>query len=143
MRLMATLCFVLTAAVTSAQTSIPAPPDVSAAPQNAEKTSSGLASRVLTKGTGTVHPKATDSVTVHYTGWTTDGKMFDSSVSRGMPSTFPLNRVIAGWTEGLQLMVPGEKRRFWIPEALAYGGQRDPRGLLVFDVELIRIASAP
>lgn len=93
---MATLCFVLTAALTSAQTSIPAPPDVSAAPQNAEKTSSGLASRVLTKGAGTVHPKATDSVTVHYTGWTTDGKMFDSSVSRGMPSTFPLNRVIAG-----------------------------------------------
>jgi peptidylprolyl isomerase len=143
MRLMATLCLVLTAAVASAQTSIPAPPDVSAPPQDAQKTSSGLASKVLTKGTGTAHPRATDSVTVHYTGWTTDGKMFDSSVSRGKPSTFPLNRVIAGWTEGLQLMVPGEKRRFWIPEMLAYGGRRDPRGMLVFDVELISIGSAP
>ena len=67
-------------------------------------------------------------VTVHYTGWTTDGKMFDSSVARGAPATFPLNRVIAGWTEGVQLMVAGEKRRFWIPEALAYNGQRDADG---------------
>jgi peptidylprolyl isomerase len=65
--------------------------------------------------------------------------MFDSSISRGEPSTFPLNRVIAGWTEGLQLMVVGEKRRLWIPEALAYRGQRDPRGMLVFDVELLKI----
>jgi peptidylprolyl isomerase len=141
--MMALLCFALTAATASAQTPIPPPADVATAPRDAQKTASGLASKVLTKGTGTVHPKATDSVTVHYTGWTTDGKMFDSSVARGMPSTFPLNRVIAGWTEGLQLMVPGEKRRFWIPEALAYGGRRDPRGMLVFDVELIRIASAP
>ena len=67
--------------------------------------------------------------------------MFDSSVLRGKPSTFPLNRVIAGWTEGVQLMVEGEKRRFWIPEALAYKGQREPKGMLVFDVELISIAS--
>ena len=111
-----------------------------AAPKDAQKTASGLASKVLTKGTGSVHPKATDSVTVHYTGWTTDGKMFDSSVTRGAAATFPLNRVIAGWTEGLQLMVPGEKRRFWIPEPLAYGGRRDPRGMLVFDVELLSIA---
>src|SRR5688572_9575862 len=142
--MMATLCVVLTAAAASAQTPIPAPPDVAAAPNDAVKTASGLASKVLTKGTGTAHPTATDSVTVHYTGWTTDGKMFDSSVARGMPSTFPLNRVIAGWTEGVQLMVPGEKRRFWIPEALAYGGREGPpRGMLVFDVELIRISSAP
>ena len=63
--------------------------------------------------------------------------MFDSSVARGKPATFPLDRVIAGWTEGVQLMVAGEKRRFWIPEALAYKGQRDPKGMLVFDVELI------
>jgi peptidylprolyl isomerase len=143
MRHLATLCFVLIAAIASAQTPIPAPPDVAAAPKGAQKTSSGLASRVLTKGTGTVHPKATDTVTVHYTGWTTDGKMFDSSVARGNPSSFPLNRVIAGWTEGLQLMVTGEKRRFWIPEPLAYGGRRDPRGMLVFDVELIGIGGAP
>jgi len=94
---------------------------------------------VLTKGTGKTHPRANDEVTVHYTGWTTDGKMFDSSVARGAPSSFPLDRVIAGWTEGVQLMVVGEKRRFWIPEALAYRGQRDPKGMLVFDVELLKI----
>ena len=79
-------------------------------------------------------------MTVHYTGWTTDGKMFDSSVARGQPATFPLNRVIAGWTEGVQLMVVGEKRRFWIPQKLAYGGAEGaPRGMLVFDVELLGI----
>jgi FKBP-type peptidyl-prolyl cis-trans isomerase len=65
--------------------------------------------------------------------------MFDSSVTRGKPATFPLNRVIAGWTEGVQLMVVGEKTRFWIPESLAYRGQRPPLGMLVFDVELITI----
>ena len=139
MRYIATLAFVLTAAAASAQAPVPAPPDVAAPPKDATKTSSGLASRVLTKATGTAHPAATDCVTVHYTGWTTDGSMFDSSVERA-PATFPLNRVIAGWTEGLQLMAPGEKRRFWIPEALAYRGQRDPKGLLVFDVELFKIA---
>ena len=118
---------------------IPPPPDVASAPADAAKTSSGLASKVISPGTGKTHPRATDSVTVHYTGWTTDGRMFDSSVARGEPATFPLNRVIAGWTEGLQLMVVGEKRRLWIPEALAYKGQRDPKGMLVFDVELLKI----
>ena len=79
---------------------------------------------------------------MHYTGWTTDGKMFDSSVQRGQPATFTLDGVIAGWTEGLQMMVEGEKRRFWIPESLAYNGQSGaPVGMLVFDVELIRIGS--
>ena len=77
-------------------------------------------------------------VTVHYTGWTTDGKMFDSSVARGKPATFPLTGVIRGWTQGLQLMVVGEKRRFWIPQKLAYQG-RDPKGMLVFEVELISL----
>jgi peptidylprolyl isomerase len=118
---------------------IPPPPDVAAAPADAAKTSSGLASKVISPGTGKTRPRATDSVTVHYTGWTTDGKMFDSSVARGEPATFPLNRVIAGWTEGLQLMVVGEKRRLWIPEALAYKGAREPKGMLVFDIELIDI----
>ena len=65
--------------------------------------------------------------------------MFDSSVARGKPSTFPLDRVIAGWTEGLQLMVEGEKARFWIPQNLAYQGKQPPYGMLVFDVELINI----
>ena len=117
-----------------------APPDVAAPPANAERTASGLASRVLRRGTGTEHPGPTDRVTVHYTGWTTDGEMFDSSRQRGEPTTFPLNRVIAGWTEGVQLMVVGEQRRFWIPERLAYQGRPGaPAGMLVFDVELLSI----
>ncbi len=116
-----------------------APADVKAPPASAKKTATGLAYQVLAPGKGTKHPRATDQVTVHYSGWTTDGKLFDSSVTRGEPATFPLNGVIAGWTEGLQLMVEGEKTRFWIPEALAYKGQRDPKGMLVFDVELIKI----
>jgi peptidylprolyl isomerase len=116
------------------------PKDVKAPPADAQKTASGLASKVLKKGTGTEHPKATDTVKVHYSGWTTDGKMFDSSVTRGEPAEFPLNGVIQGWTEGVQLMVVGEKRRFWIPEALAYKGQPGaPAGMLVFDVELLEI----
>jgi peptidylprolyl isomerase len=121
---------------------IPAPPDVAAAPADAEKTPSGLASKVLQKGTGTEKPSSDSKVKVHYTGWTTDGKMFDSSVQRGTPATFKLDQVIKGWTEGLQLMVVGEKRRFWIPEELAYkGAPGAPQGMLVFDVELIKIES--
>ena len=117
-----------------------APPDVAAPPPNAKRTSSGLAYRVLVEGTGEKHPSRISTVTVHYTGWTTDGKMFDSSVVRGQPASFPLENVIKGWTEGLQLMVEGEKTRFWIPQDLAYGGQSGkPRGMLVFDVELIKI----
>ena len=123
-----TLAFVFIAALASAQTRtlkvLPPPADVAAPPADAAKTASGLASKVITPGTGTAHPDKADLVTVHYTGWTTDGKMFDSSVSAGKPATFPLDRVIAGWTEGVQLMVAGEKRRFWIPEALAYKGQQ-------------------
>ena len=123
---------------------IPAPPDVAAPPADATKTASGLASKVLQKGTGTRQPTAQDFVTVHYSGWTTDGKMFDSSLSRGMPSTFPVNRVIKGWSEGVQLMVEGEKRRFWIPAELAYAGQPTrPQGTLVFDVELIEVMPSP
>ncbi len=118
------------------------PEDVAAPPAEAEKTASGLASRVLEKGTGKTHPKATDQVEVHYSGWTTDGKLFDSSVERGETIVFPLNGVIGGWTEGVQLMVEGEKRRFWIPANLAYGenpGGGRPGGMLVFDIELIKI----
>jgi len=115
-----------------------APADVAAPPANAEKTESGLASLILKHGEGTEHPSASSNVTVHYSGWTTDGKLFDSSVTRGKPISFPLNQVISGWTEGLQLMVAGEKRRFWIPEELAYQGRPGaPAGMLVFDVELI------
>jgi len=122
------------------------PTDVAVAPAGAEKTASGLASKIVTKGTGTVHPGDRDEVTVHYSGWTTDGKMFDSSVKRGTPATFPLNGVIKGWTEGVQLMVEGEKRRFWIPADLAYGenpGGGRPGGMLCFDIELLTIKKAP
>ena len=126
--------------ITPAPKPIPAPSDVSAPPKDAKKTTTGLAYKVIQKGKGKQHPKATDQVQVHYTGWTTDGKMFDSSVQRGQPATFPLNGVIAGWTEGLQLMVEGEKARLWIPVELAYQNRPGrPAGMLVFDVELIDI----
>jgi FKBP-type peptidyl-prolyl cis-trans isomerase len=121
---------------------IPAPPDVKAPPADAQKNPSGLASKVLTPGKGTRHPRPNSRVTVHYTGWTTDGAMFDSSVARGESIAFGLDEVIPGWTEGVQMMVEGEKRRLWIPEGLAYGGAPGaPKGMLVFDVELIRIDS--
>ena len=126
-------------ALVSAQNTLPAPADVQAPPKDARTTESGLSYKVLKRGTGTTHPGATSEVTVHYSGWTTDGKMFDSSVTRGTAATFPLNRVIKGWTEGVQLMVEGEKARFWIPEPLAYRGERAPFGILVFDIELIKI----
>src|SRR5262245_8634244 len=141
------LAFVGAAALASAQTRtlkvVPPPPDVAAPPADAPKTSSGLASKVIEAGSGTAHPSKTDLVTVDYTGWTTDGKMFDSSVSSGKPVCFPLDRVIAGWTEGVQLMVDGETRRLWIPESLAYQGKRDPKGTLVFDVKLRSFTAVP
>ncbi len=119
---------------------IPAPSDVAAVPADAKKEKSGLASKVLAKGKGTAHPAAKDEVEVHYTGWTTDGKMFDSSVERGEPAKFQLDMVIPGWTEGVQLMTEGEKRRLWIPQDLAYKGQPGaPAGMLVFDVELLKV----
>ncbi len=107
-------------------------------------TPSGLQYEVLTPGDGSVHPKATDQVTVHYTGKNLDGSVFDSSVERGQPATFGLNQVIAGWTEGVQLMTPGAKYRFYIPSDLAYGNRGAgadiaPGATLMFDVELISI----
>jgi peptidylprolyl isomerase len=117
-----------------------APADVEQPPEDARRTATGLAYKVLRPGKGVRNPQAWSRVTVHYTGWTTDGKMFDSSVARGAPATLGLEEVIRGWTEGMQLMVEGERTRFWIPEALAYKGEAgSPRGMLVFDVELIRI----
>ena len=95
---------------------------------------------MIEAGTGTEHPTAQSRVRVHYTGWRAeDGEMFDSSVTRGEPATFPLSGVIPGWTEGVQLMVVGEKRRFWIPANLAYEGRPGPQGTLVFDVQLLEI----
>jgi hypothetical protein len=122
--------------------SLAAPADVATVPPGADRTPSGLASRVLIAGAGTRHPRPTSRVEVHYTGWTLDGRMFDSSVQRGSPAQFPLNAVIRGWTEGVQLMVEGETRRVWIPAPLAYGenpGGGRPSGMLVFDIQLLRI----
>lgn len=124
----------------------PVPEDVAAAPAGAKKTKSGISYRVLTPGTGKERPTESSTVRVHYTGWTTDGKMFDSSVLKGRPFTTPLNRVIKGWTEGVQLMVEGEKTRFWIPGDLAYGDKPArpgaPAGTLVFDIELLSVVPA-
>jgi peptidylprolyl isomerase len=116
------------------------PEDVKGPPKDAKKTATGLFYVVLRPGTGARHPNRFGRVTVHYTGWTTEGRMFDSSVTKGTPTTFQLDGVIKGWTEGVALMVEGERTRFWIPEKLAYDGKGDgPRGNLVFDIELIRI----
>jgi peptidylprolyl isomerase len=117
-----------------------APPDVKGPPEDAKRTANGLAYKVIRPGKGVRNPSRFGQVTVHYTGWTTDGRMFDSSVTKGTPVTFRLDDVIKGWTEGVPLMVEGERTRFWIPENLAYGGKGDgPRGMLVFDIELIKI----
>ncbi len=116
-----------------------APDDVAAPPEDATTTDSGLAYKILEEGQGD-SPTKTSTVRVHYTGWTTDGNKFDSSHDRGKPAEFPLNRVIAGWTEGVSMMKEGEKRRLWIPEKLAYQGRPGaPQGMLVFDVELLKI----
>jgi peptidylprolyl isomerase len=111
--------------------------------QDVQITSSGLQYKVLAQGEGAARPQATDRVTVHYHGTLIDGTVFDSSVDRGEPIAFALNQVIKGWTEGLQLMVVGEKTRFFIPSDLAYGngsaGKIKGGSTLIFDVELLGI----
>jgi peptidylprolyl isomerase len=106
-------------------------------------TASGLQYRVLQAGHGTRHPTAADRVKVHYHGTLVDGTVFDSSVARGEAIEFNLDQVIRGWTEGLQLMVVGEKTRLFIPSELAYGNRRagkiKPGSVLIFDVELLEI----
>jgi peptidylprolyl isomerase len=107
-------------------------------------TASGLKYQVLKQGTGTASPKATSAVKVHYHGTLLNGTVFDSSVQRGEPISFPLNRVIPGWTEGLQLMKVGDKFKFTIPPNLAYGENSPtpaipPNSTLVFEVELLGI----
>ncbi|UML92667.1 FKBP-type peptidyl-prolyl cis-trans isomerase [Shewanella xiamenensis] len=111
--------------------------------EGVKTTASGLQYQVLNQGSGTVHPKASDTVTVHYHGTLIDGTVFDSSVERGEPIAFPLDRVIKGWTEGVQLMVEGDKYRFFIPSELAYGNRSTGKigggSVLIFDVELLKI----
>ncbi|MGB1263435.1 MAG: FKBP-type peptidyl-prolyl cis-trans isomerase [Cognaticolwellia sp.] len=107
------------------------------------ETASGLQYQVLNAGTGDTHPTAVSTVKVHYHGTLLDGTVFDSSVERDEPISFGLNQVIKGWTEGLQLMVVGEKTRLFIPATLGYGnnaaGKIPPGSLLIFDVELLAI----
>lgn len=106
-------------------------------------TESGLQYEILEEGTG-VRPTAADKVTCHYEGKLLDGKIFDSSLKRGQPATFPLNRVIPGWTEGLQYMKEGAKFRFYIPEHLAYGSAQvaaiPPCSTLIFEVTLLQVS---
>lgn len=111
--------------------------------ENVKTTASGLQYVVVKEGTG-AQPTAEDEVTVHYTGKLVSGQVFDSSVNRGEPATFPLNRVIPGWTEGVQLMKEGAKYTFFIPSDLAYGAQGVPNAIpphstLIFEVELIKV----
>ncbi len=120
------------------------PKDVAGPPADVVKAPSGLATKLLKPGKGTRKAKTVDSVQIHFTGWQTTGRMFDSTWKRGEPEIFRLSQVIAGWTEGIQLMVEGEQRRFWIPQSLAYKGRPGaPSGTLVFDIELIKIIEVP
>ena len=117
----------------------PAPP-ATPLPPGVQKTYTGLKHKLLRPGKGGRTPNSLCTVKVHYEGKTKDGKVFDSSYQRGEPAEFPLDEVIQGWTEGVQLMTKGEKRRFWIPAKLAYGedpGPGKPGGDLTFDIELI------
>ena len=111
-----------------------------------QRTALGLGYCMLKEGPPGVVPGPNDTVKVHYTGWSIDGEMFDSSVERGEPLDLPLNGVIRGWTEGLRLMTPGDKARLWIPGNLGYGHREPgepagtpPKGTLIFDIELIGV----
>lgn len=136
------LCLLLAAPAAFAQT---APPENLSPPADAERTASGLAYRVLEEGTGSNRPDGNDLVVVHYTGWRAeDGAVFDSSHARGEPALLPIEALIDGWTEGLQLMTEGAKWRLWIPGELAYEGiEGRPQGMLVFDVELLEVRNIP
>ena len=118
----------------------PAPPDVAAPPADAKKSPRGVSYKILTAVKGAEHPVATDRVKVHYIGWTTDGKMFDTSRKGAQqPTEFSLGRVIPGWTDGIPMIGVGESARLWIPQELAYPSGGGPQGVLVFDVELLEI----
>lgn len=121
----------------------PTPPDVAAMPADVKKTAKGVGYRVLRRGQGGPHPAPSDTVKVHYTGWSTDGRMFDSSVVKNEPAEFSLGGVIAGWTDAIPLMSVGDRYRFWIPDTLAFKGAAGrPQGMLVFEIELLEIKPA-
>jgi peptidylprolyl isomerase len=117
--------------------------DIASPPDDARRTGSGLRYQILVAGSGSERPMPEDRVLVHYSGWTKDGKLFDSSVSRGEPIAFGVTEVIPGWTEMLQLMVEGQRVRVWIPARLAYGEkparEGAPAGDLTFEIELLEI----
>lgn len=137
------LCLSAVGAGAQSNKQIPAPVNVKAPPARAARTSSGLRYIILRVGKGKTHPTETSEVSVNYTGWTTDGKTFDTTVGT-KPLTFQLDLAIKGWIEGVQLMTVGEKRRFWIPEEIAYRGRPNkPAGMLVFDIELLSFTPPP
>jgi peptidylprolyl isomerase len=120
------------------------PADVAKPPADARKSPKGVFYKVLkaAPAKNTQHPQPNETVKVKYTGWTTDGRMFDSSEIRGEPAVFSLTGVVAGWTDAIPLMSVGDRWRLWIPEPLAYKGKPGkPKGMLVFEVELIEIIS--
>jgi FKBP-type peptidyl-prolyl cis-trans isomerase len=118
----------------------PVPRDLKAPPADAQKTEKGVYYKVLKQGVGDTKPGPIDKVKVHYTGWSTDGRMFDSSVVKNEPAEFSMDGVIAGWTDGLQLMRAGDRYRFWIPDELGYKGAAGrPQGMLVFDIEMLEV----
>ncbi len=120
---------------------LPKPPEnLGTPPANAQKTPSGAFTEPVKAGTGEQHPAADSTVLMHYIGWTTDGKIFDSSHDRGRPTAFPLAQVMPAFAETVQLMVAGERRRVWIPGPVARGNWvGSPRGMLVFEISLLRI----
>src|SRR4029453_7430395 len=123
---------------------VPAPADLANPPAEALRSPSGLISRIVTPGTGTEAPQESDFVTVHSTGWTSEGRLFDSSYARSMPRLFALNRVMPGWRECVLLMRVGEIRRCWVPQELAFNGQAGrPAGTVVFDIELLDVRRNP
>ncbi len=119
------------------------PNDLATPPKTAKVTATGLTYRVLQAGTGSVHPTASSRVKVSYSGWTPDGRLFDSSVARGEPAVLPMDEVVKGFAEGVALMVVGDRLQLWIPAQLGYGrdqvAENTPSGPLVFDVELLEI----
>ena len=129
-----------------------APANVGAVPEEAQRSDSGLAWVVLTESAGDAHPGEGDVVVMNFIGWTAEGKLVQESLSNARSAAIPFGALFPGWREGLQLMVPGEKRRFWIPGKLAHGeakpgeapaGKGPPLGMLVYDVELISFEKAP
>ena len=136
-RALVLVCLLLSSAVMSAQFNVPAPEDVKAAPADAAKTASGLASKVITPGKGGgAHPGASDLVMINFTGWSPDGTMIETNLGKGV-QTIALGSRIQGLIEGVQLMTEGETRRFWIPEALAFKSANRPKGPVVYEIELV------